>query len=184
MSIKKLIRVLHRDLGYFFAGLVIVYSISGIALNHNHQWNPNYIITKSEFNAILPADSSQITLETIKEILHQHDEKDVMSFYYPKNDQIKAFVKNGTATISLNDGKVVVEKIRKRPFFSQVNYLHYNAARKWWTVFSDIFAISLVVITITGLFLVKGKNGITRRGAILGIIGLLFPILVLLLSNS
>ena len=177
-----MIRILHRDLGYFFAGLVIIYCISGIALNHNHQWNPNYIITKHEIAVNLPTDTSQITLEIIKEILLKHDEKQVMSFYYPKNDQIKVFVKNGTATISLNDGNAVIEKIRKRPFFSQLNYLHYNTARKWWTIFSDIFAFSLIVITITGLFLVKGRNGITRRGAILGIIGLLFPILVLLLS--
>jgi hypothetical protein len=34
-------------------------------------------------------------------------------------------------------------------------------------------------VTITGLFLVKGKNGITRRGAVLTAIGVIVPLLFL-----
>lgn len=42
MNWWKLNNVLHRDLGYLAAGLTLVYTISGVALNHRHQWNPSW----------------------------------------------------------------------------------------------------------------------------------------------
>ena len=47
MNLAKFNRVTHRDIGYLIAGLTIIYAISGIALNHKHDWNPNYIIENS-----------------------------------------------------------------------------------------------------------------------------------------
>ena len=49
MNISKFNRITHRDIGYLIAGLTIIYAISGIALNHKHDWNPNYIIENKEF---------------------------------------------------------------------------------------------------------------------------------------
>ena len=40
MSIRKWIRVIHRDMGYIFFGMSLIYGISGIALNHLDDWNP------------------------------------------------------------------------------------------------------------------------------------------------
>ena len=44
MNLSKLNRVSHRDIGYLIAGLTIIYALSGIALNHKNDWNPNYIL--------------------------------------------------------------------------------------------------------------------------------------------
>lgn len=181
MNLRKINRVVHRDLSYFFAGMVIIYSISGIALNHMHQWNPNYIITKTDITTSITSDKSKINKELLTSILNEHNEKDLLSFYYPKSDVVKAFVKNGTLTINLNNGKGVIEKIERRPFFAQINFLHYNNPRQWWTAFSDIFAVSLIIITITGLFIIKGKNGIKQRGIILLVAGLILPLVALFL---
>ncbi|HPQ33266.1 MAG TPA: PepSY-associated TM helix domain-containing protein [Tenuifilaceae bacterium] len=184
MKLRKLNRVLHRDISYFFAGMALIYSISGIALNHLHQWNPNYIITKIEFNAELPKDTSQINKELIESIVSEQDDSNILSYYYPKKATLKAFVKGGTVTFNLESGTAVIEKAERRPFFAHLNFLHYNNPRKWWTAFSDAFAVGLIVITITGLFIVKGKNGITRRGAVLTLAGLIFPIIALILYFS
>ena len=40
--------VLHRDLGYLVVALTIIYAVSGIAVNHVHDWNPNYSIDRIE----------------------------------------------------------------------------------------------------------------------------------------
>jgi uncharacterized protein len=181
MNLRKLNRVIHRDLSYFFAGMVIIYSISGIALNHMHQWNPNYIITKTEISTNIPSDKSQIDKELLNTILKEHNEKELLSFYYPKADIVKAFVKNGTLTINIKNGNGVLETLQRRPFFAQINFLHYNNPRQWWTAFSDIFAVSLIVITITGLFIIKGRNGIRQRGIILLLAGLILPLVALFL---
>ena len=45
---RKWNRAVHRDFGYFFLGMTIIYALSGIAINHLKDWNPNYKITAEE----------------------------------------------------------------------------------------------------------------------------------------
>ncbi len=71
MRLHKLNRILHRDLGYFFFGMTIIYAVSGIALNHRHQWNPNYIITGEEFTTDLQISPPQAGREQALEILNE-----------------------------------------------------------------------------------------------------------------
>ena len=49
----------HRDLAYFFLGLIIAFSISGIFLNHRQSWHPRrYTYNSQEISVSLPqADS-------------------------------------------------------------------------------------------------------------------------------
>ena len=39
---RKWNRAVHRDFGYLFFGMTIIYALSGIAINHINDWNPNY----------------------------------------------------------------------------------------------------------------------------------------------
>lgn len=181
MKLRKLNRILHRDLGYIFAGMILIYSISGIALNHLHQWNPNYNIKHQTFSVTLPSDTALINTPLLNEQVEPYTSEKILSYYYPGNNRLKAFTKSGTITIALKSGEAKEEIIKRKPFFAQINFLHYNTARQWWTTFSDIFAVSLILITLTGLFILKGKNGITRRGALLVAAGLIVPILALIL---
>ena len=45
-QIRRLNLATHRDLGYFFSSMILVYCISGIALNHVDDWNPDFVIHK------------------------------------------------------------------------------------------------------------------------------------------
>ena len=47
MKWRKWIRILHRDIGYLATGLTVIYAISGVAVNHVDEWNPNYSIERS-----------------------------------------------------------------------------------------------------------------------------------------
>ena len=64
---------------------------------------------------------------------------------------------------------------------SSLNRLHYNPSR-WWTVFSDVFLVSLVVIVLSGLVMMRGPKGLWGRGGIELIAGILVPLLFILLS--
>ena len=57
--------------------------------------------------------------------------------------------------------------------------LHYNPGR-WWTWFADAFAVSLLIITLSGLFMIKGPKGMWGRGGIEFALGILLPIILLL----
>ena len=175
---RKWNRIIHRDFGYFFFGMTIIYALSGIAINHIKDWNPNYIIKTKNISVNIPDEINKNEVLNILKILNE--EKNYKKHYFPKEDQLKVFIKNGTLTLNLNSGNGIIEKIKVRPIFKPMNYLHYNPI-KWWTWFSDIFAGALILIAISGLFILKGKKGITKRGAWLTILGILIPVIYLLI---
>ena len=179
MNIARFNRVTHRDIGYLIAGLTIIYAISGIALNHKHDWNPNYIIEDSGFKTDVKITRETLNKETALEILKNiPGTPEYKTWYFPSGNILTIFVEGGSVRINANSGEGTIERISKRPLFYQLNFLHYNPGR-WWKYFSDIYCVSLILVTVTGLFLVKGKNGITRRGAILTVIGVILPLVFL-----
>lgn len=47
-------RSLHRDVGFFFIGLTVIYALSGLAVNHIDDWDPNF--THIEERRALPPE--------------------------------------------------------------------------------------------------------------------------------
>jgi hypothetical protein len=179
MNLPKLNRITHRDLGYLIAGLTIIYALSGIALNHKHDWNPNYIIENKTFTTSVNFTRETMTEEKALAILKGlSGNPQFKTWYFPSGNTLSIFIEGGSVRINILNGQGVIEKISKRPLFYQINFLHYNPG-VWWKYFSDVFCIALILVTITGLFIIKGRNGITRRGAILTIIGIILPLLFL-----
>ncbi len=179
MKLRKLNRIIHRDLGYFFTGMVIIYALSGIALNHKHDWNPNYIINTKSFQYHLPSDSVLKIDNTISDlIINAGVEEGYKKHYFPHNNVIKIFLSKGsTITYNQETGLVFLEEIKQRPIFYSINFLHFNPGRVW-KYFSDFFALSLIIITVSGLILIRGKNGFRWRGFILMSVGLITPIIL------
>ena len=179
MNLSKLNRVTHRDIGYIIAGLTIIYSISGIALNHKHDWNPNYIFDTRTFSSSITVSRETFNDDVARNILKGISlENEFKASYFPAGNFATIFIEGGFVRINSNTGEGTIERISKRPLFYQINFLHYNPG-KWWKYFSDIFCLALILVTITGLFIIKGRNGITRRGAILTIIGIILPLVFL-----
>lgn len=181
---RKWFRVIHRDLSFFFSGVIIIYAVSGIMLNHRDSINPNYTVklhslqVEGTFPIIKENVSKTMVIDMLKPI---KEDKNYTKHYFPDNDQLKVFLKGGSSLeVDMQSGKALYESLKKRPIISQFNRLHYNPG-KWWTLFSDIFAISLIVITITGIFINKGKKGILGRGGIELLAGIIVPILFMLL---
>lgn len=177
MKWSKLNRITHRDFGYLIAGLTIIYAISGIALNHKHDWNPNYIVDTYQFSSDINITRDEFNEEAARTILKSvPGDPEYKAFHFPSGDYVTIFVDGGFIRFNAKTGKGLSERLTKRPLFYQINFLHYNPGR-WWKYFSDIFCVSLILVTVTGLFIIKGKNGITRRGAILTAIGIILPLL-------
>jgi len=181
MRWRKLNNILHRDLGYFFTGVILIYAISGLAINHLRDWNPNYSVELRKIKLELPNDYHLITESLIKKELEKNGlSGDFKKYYFPREGQLKIFIKNGSINVDLNTGIGKLEKLTRRPLLAEMNYLHYNP-NIWWTIFSDIFAVSLIIISITGLIVLKGKRGFKRYGVWLFLGGLVVPVLILLL---
>lgn len=178
MNLRKINRAVHRDLGYFFFGMAIIYGISGIALNHRHQWNPNYIITQDTLQLEIPVE--EISGKDLSIFfLEQVGEEENYRTQILSGETFRVFIEGGSLNIDLATGYATLELMRRRPVFNQVNFLHKNTPQKLWTWFSDAFAGGLILLAISGLFILKGKNGITRRGAIITSVGVIIPIVLL-----
>jgi len=182
MNLYKLNRATHRDFGYFFAAMTIIYALSGIALNHRKDWNPSYSIDRTEHQVLIPTDLRTNEKNAVDEILKQiGQEKNYRKYYFPSSDELKVFMNGGgSVVVNLTSGKLLFENLKKRPLFYEVNFLHYNPG-KLWVWFSDAFCIALMTMAISGLFILKGRNGITRRGAWLTGVGIIIPVVFLIM---
>ncbi len=178
---RKWNRIIHRDFGYFFFGMIIIYGLSGIAVNHLDDWNPSYSIDVHTEKVEPITDKTTFTEENAKEILKKVGvEERYRKHYFPGENTIKIFFKAGNAIIDMPSGSVQVETLNRRAIFHAVNWFHYNPNRSW-TWFSDIFAGALILLAISGLFILKGKNGLVWRGTILVVAGILVPVVYLIL---
>ncbi|HOD25947.1 MAG: PepSY-associated TM helix domain-containing protein [Bacteroidales bacterium] len=184
VHLRKWFRIIHRDLSFFFSGVIIIYAVSGIMLNHRGDINPNYTIKRHSLQAegTFPITEENVSKSMVITMLKPiKEEKNYTKHYFPENGKLKVFLKGGSSLeVNLQNGGAIYEALKKRPIISQFNRLHYNPG-KGWTVFSDIFAVSLIIITITGIFINKGKKGILGRGGIELLAGIIVPILFMLL---
>ncbi|MBL7995493.1 PepSY-associated TM helix domain-containing protein [bacterium] len=180
LAIYKLNRSLHRDIGYLTVGFTLIFAISGIAVNHIQDWNPNYNVTKIESK--IPPVYVQSEGEMVAHVLkHVSLSAPVKSSFRSTLNELKIFFDGSTLMYNSQTGVIVEERIQERDLLFDMNYLHLNHAKKIWTWVSDIFAVFLIFLSISGLFILKGKQGIKGRGAILTLIGIAIPVAFLLL---
>jgi uncharacterized protein len=182
-QIRKWSRILHRDFGFLFIGTSIIFGLSGIALNHLADWNPNYSVENKQFKTDIELRKNITTDQNIRALVNSiADTDDMRKYYYPEGNRIKIFLKGGSSIIvNTDNGMGRIELLKRRPLFYQSNFLHYNPNR-WWTWFSDAFSASLILFALTSFFMVKGKRGVWGSGGIYTLIGIIIPILFLIFS--
>jgi hypothetical protein len=180
--IRRWSRILHRDLGYFFIGTSLIYGLSGIALNHLKDWNPNYSVEIKEFTTDINLYKTPQIKNNITFLLDDLSNSNLYKTHvYMESDLLKIYLKGGsTVLVNTESGQGRAEFLKKRPVFYEVNFLHYNP-NEWWMWFSDIFAGGLIFLALSSFFMVKGKKGIWGRGGIYTLIGIIIPILFLIL---
>ncbi len=137
-------------------------------------WNPNYQVLKEtiEIQPVHETTTLEMKVNIIKQLKLPEEPKSV---FRPDPETIQLFYSGKTYTVDLPTGKGVIEYIRPRSVLFEFNQLHLNAPKKVWTWIADIYASALIIVSITGLFVLKGKNGITGRGAFFTILGAFIP---------
>jgi hypothetical protein len=165
-------------MGYLCAALTVVYVISGVAVNHVDAWNPTYDIERQVANVGPHPDvASPAAIHALLERLGL--ETAYRATFRPDSATFRIFLEDGTVDVALATGQATVEIVRERPVLGAVNFLHLNHPKKLWTWMADLYAVALGLLAITGLFVIKGKKGITGRGAWLTAIGIGIPFVFL-----
>jgi hypothetical protein len=177
--------LLHRYLGYFFLGITVVYALSGLAVNHVDQWNPNYISEKKQIQLDPLKDKENLSAAEAQVIYQKLAVKQVFNpqnVFYPDPNSIEILLSDSdTITISTETWKAEREQIRRRPVLHLFNALHLNEPKKAWTLYADSYAIGLLLLAITGLVMKKGKKGIWGEAGIWTVAGMILPVALILL---
>lgn len=184
MNIRKTLRWLHRDFGYLVVGITFIYTVSGIAMNHRQDWNPHYSVITEEVSVPVN-DQMEYSKDEIVTILQKFTNHPVYKKHFiTKDATIKVFVEEGTVIYTPLEGKAELELLKKRPFWFQINRIHLAQTDRIWIWISDVMAVFLLFVAISGIFLLKGKQGITGRGLWLTLAGIVVPLFCILFFLS
>lgn len=184
VPVMKYVLGLHRDLGFFFAGIVLIYAISGLAMNHRSTFNPNYSVEIRDIglDGRFTSDREAVDREAVDALLAKAGESGNYSKHYFSGQTLKVLLKGGSSlTVDLGASTATLEKVSERVVLGSMTKLHYNPGR-WWIGFSDAFAVALIIITLTGMAITRGHKGFVGRGGLLFLLGLAVPLAFLLLG--
>lgn len=175
MNWRRLNNLLHRDIGYLAVGLTLAYGISGLALNHKADWNPNYRVRKTtaQIAPVQAKDRDAIVRETLGKLGLTDEPRNA---FRPDPDTLRLFFKERTYSVDLPTGLVLVEDVTPRPVLFEMNQLHLNAPKKLWTLVADVYAVALIGLALTGMFVLKGRTGLAGRGKWLVSAGVALPV--------
>ena len=181
-SFRKVCRWIHREFGYLAAGLTLVYAISGVAVNHTHQFNPSYVEEVREFTIPAPGfgETDELAPAIIDNLALTEPVKNV---WRATPGLVRVIVDSGSYDVELLTGQVRAVLLSPRPFLNDVNFLHLNRPKGLWTWAADVYAVMLALLAVTGLFLVKGRRGLAGRGGVLLTLGIALPLAYLIFEK-
>jgi hypothetical protein len=174
----------HRDIAYFFLGLIIAFSISGVFLNHRQSWHPRrYVYDSREITIPIPANKDSINDAFIANFSQtQNITDELRRFTVDEKNNLRISYASNDVTIDITTGKGKIETYKATPLLSQMTKLHQDTS-KWWIYYSDAFGIAMFTMAMTGMFIEKGKNSFRGRGWWLATIGMIFPLIFLFLLS-
>jgi len=179
---RAVLRAVHRDVGYAAVGLTFVYAVSGLAVNHVAAWDPNFVnsTTTHELGGPVPEDDESAKTQVLAKLGIAEAPREV----YREGDELEVLFEHRTLHVTLATGHVVDEGQKPRFFVRAANWLHLNRGKKAWTYFADSYAVGLLFLATSGLFMIAGKRGLFGRGIFFVAAGVAIPLVYLALVKG
>lgn len=177
------LRALHRDLGYLAVGLTFVYALSGLAVNHIADWDPNFDNYTAEHQVAVPLpDDDAAAADRVRAALAITDPP--TEVYRSDARELSILFEGRTLHVNLDTGAVLEDGQRPRLVLRISNWLHLNRGKKAWTYIADGYAVFLLFLAASGMFMLPGRKGLLGRGGVLVALGFAVPILYVTLSGG
>src|SRR5690606_11259233 len=126
------LRALHRDVGYLLVGLTFVYAVSGLAVNHIDDWDPNFeqYERRHTLAAPLPDDEAAAGRAVLEQLGIDEQPRDVFLYEHELEIQLdnRSLYVDGEAMTILDRGQ------DQRRLLRLANWLHLNRGKKAWTI--------------------------------------------------
>jgi uncharacterized protein len=176
------LRAIHRDIGYFAIGFTVIYAVSGLAQNHIADWGDvSYVASERSFTIDKIADDVPDDV-AIKRVA------DAAKLGAPTSslragDEIRLGYASG-AQVTMIGTQVTVQSRERRAFIGLANWLHKARGKKAWKYIADLYALCLLYLACSGIFMIKGRNGVRWRGAIVIAVGIAVPVLYVAIAGG
>lgn len=175
--LDKLNRALHRDLGYLFIGLTLIYGLSGIAVILQHL-DINIAYRKLKTEKVIATNLSAEQLRTYWMSSEGHDLPKYSKIIPDPQKDSSLFirVKGGEGYYNPATGNLTVSVYKTNKLVKFVNDIHYNVGGRF-TWLGIVYACILLFFAISGAIIVKGKKSFMRRGVWFTLVGIIIPLL-------
>jgi hypothetical protein len=175
------LRAVHRDFGYLAIGFTVIYAISGIAQNHIEDWGEVSYKTSETTRTITPVADDAPDAIAIKAVADAAN-LGTPTAAFRAGDEVRLEYANGAKATAIGS-ELVVQARERRAFIGAANWLHTARNKSGWRYVADIYALLLLYLAISGIFMIKGKLGLKWRGAVLISIGVAVPVTAVMVSG-
>ena len=176
------LRAIHRDVGYLAIGFTIIYTLSGIAMNHIDDWDPSFNASERTLK-ITPIADDATDDAAVAQVSKAAGIASKPADVFRAGDEVRVTYEDGTRLTAIGDSATVQQR-SDRLFFRVAVWLHATRGKQAWKYISDVYAVLLLYLAISGLFMIKGKLGLKWRGTLLVATGVAGPVLYIVLSGG
>lgn len=164
----KTIRILHRYIGFFLVGIMVLYAFTGIVLTYR---NTSFLKQSKHIEKQLTPD---LTVPELSEQLHLHH------FKAEKEDETTIYFREGSYNKTTGDAVYTVTSYP--PFISKLISIHVTASGSGMSVLTTIFGIGLLFLAISSFWMFKPKTKMFKKGIVIILAGIIFAIVITLIS--
>jgi hypothetical protein len=183
---RGLLRTIHRDAGNLAIGLTLIYALSGLAVNHINTdgWDPNFTnySRTHELGGPLEGDDQAVADKVLNRLGIKDKPKEI--YRGSPTEELEISFKQRTLHVNTETGKVLDEGQDPKFFLRVANWLHLNRGKKAWTYIADAYAVALLFLAFSGMFMLPGKKGLIGRGGIFVLLGIAVPVIYVTWSGG
>ena len=165
-STRTTMRLLHRYIGYFMAGIMAVYAISGVLLIYRDtDFLKKEKKIEKKIEARLPFEKLGKELK-IKGLEVKEQKGDLAIF------------KEGTYNVKTGEAKYTKKEL---PFFlKKMTELHKSDTKHQFYILNTIFGVSLFFFVVSSFWMFNTQSRIFRRGLTISLIGFILALFLII----
>ncbi|WP_415328869.1 hypothetical protein [Chryseobacterium sp. MMS23-Vi53] len=162
---RSFMRITHRYLGYFLAGIMAVYSLSGILLIYR---DTDFLKKEKKYDKVIEKNLDEKALGK---------ELKIKGFEFEKTEGTILKFKQGTYNAVTGEAKYSKKEL---PFLlDKMTKLHKSQSKDTLSPLNAFFGISLFFFVISSFWMFNPKTKAFKRGIIFTIAGLIVSIILL-----
>lgn len=164
---RSFMRIVHRYLGYFMAGIMTVYAVSGVLLVYR---DTDLLKKEKHYDKVLPMSLNEEALGK---------ELKIKNFKQEKVENGLVFFKEGTYEPASGRAKYTKKEL---PYLlDKMTKLHKSPSKDKLGGLNVLFGVTLFFFVVSSFWMFNPKTKVFKRGMIYAVAGFVISVILLLI---